>query len=397
MGNAVMDVVGIVAEYNPLHNGHVYHIEEALSRSGADHCIVCMSGNFVQRGEAACADKYTRAGWALSCGADIVIELPAVYALSPAQKFASAGVRILSGTGVVTHLSFGAESDDTETLQSIARTSLAEPDLMKNQIAKGLSEGKSYPKAYYEAVIQTLGEKPAELIRTPNNILAIEYLKAIAQFSPSILPVPVLRKGASYDDTTLNGIYSSATGIRNALKSADDNAYSSVPASVSGYFSANPGFPKEEMLHAMLYSTLRKAEKQYLADLPEVCEGLENKFYEAVRHHSNLNSVLEEVKSKRYTLAKLKRTALHALLGIDNMAANVSPYINVLGFKKSARALLSEIAEKASIPLIVRSRDARTAPDQVQQSLRIDALSTDLFACIATLPIRKDHSGAIVF
>lgn len=391
-----MKVVGIIAEYNPLHNGHVYHMNEAVSRSNADYCIVCMSGNFVQRGEIACADKYIRTKWALSAGADLVIELPPSYALSPAHNFACSGVKLLIDTGVLTHLSFGTECNDLDSLKRIAELESNESDALKKLISTELASGKSYPRAYFESVSALYGQSFAELLRTPNNVLAIEYLKALRNFAPDVTPVPVVRKGSAYNANETEGSFSSALSIRNALYDGNHAIESSVPPFVSEYFQNNPILPSTEKLNSMAIYALRRTDASGLATLPELTEGLENLFYKSLRHECDLNSVLEKVKSKRYTLAKLKRTCLHGLLGITSGICNEPGYIRILGFKKSAKPLLSEIAANCTLPLLIRSRDADKLSDDYLSSFSIDALSSDLFGYVSGRPVRKDYSGPII-
>ena len=204
-----MRVVGVIAEYNPLHNGHIYHLEQAKRKTGASYCIVVMSGNFVQRGEPACTDKFTRAEWALQAGADLVIELPTVFANASAERFAEGGVRLLHAMGLVTDLAFGAEQGDIAKLSQLADYLAEEPPEFKSYLQYHLKMGESFPRARYEA-LQDMGadaELLSELVK-PNNILAMEYLRSIHKYAPEICPVPIERIGGGYNDDYLTGEYS---------------------------------------------------------------------------------------------------------------------------------------------------------------------------------------------
>ena len=213
-----MKVVGIIAEYNPFHKGHAYQIEQLREKTGADYVIIAMSGNFLQRGVPALCDKYTRTEMALQCGADLVLELPTLWATASAEYFAQGGVHLLASTGVVTHLGFGAESDDLESLLQISSILKDEPDVYRKVLGNSIRSGNPFPVARKNALITTLplfpSEKLDELLDTPNNVLALEYLKALPH---SITPFLVPRQGADYHSTDIHEEFPSATAIREAL------------------------------------------------------------------------------------------------------------------------------------------------------------------------------------
>lgn len=376
-----MKTAGIIAEYNPFHNGHGYHIEETKRITGAERVIAVMSGSFVQRGEPACADKFTRAGWAIEGGADMVIELPDVFALSCAERFASAGVRLLAATGLVDSICFGSETGDAERLTELSRRTF-DREAFEEAIGRGLS----YPAAYSAAMGSGLG---------PNDILALEYIRAVEKICPGMGIFAVKRSGGGYLDEELGGGYSSAKAIRSALSSCCGQTRMS-PAVFDALVGALPrnvlenitelmkigAFPAtdRELSPAVLYR-FRGMSAEDIADLPEVSEGLENLFRAGSAAASDIYELLDGVKSKRYTMARLKRTAMCALLGIDRGLADAAEesgdalYLRVLAVSGKGREMLSELSEKASVPVVVRSSDRDTLPELAARVERISALA----------------------
>ncbi len=399
-----MRVVGIIAEYNPLHNGHVYHLEQARQKSNADYCIVVMSGNFVQRGEAACTDKFSRAAWALRAGADLVLELPSLYAVSPAERFAAGGVRTLSGTGVVTDLAFGCESPDLQTLYQISDIITSEPPALQEAIKKHLALGKSYPRARFDALSEYgVPKNMLNAIAQPNNILAVEYLNAIRQYADMIEPLPIERVGTGYHSEEMAGEFASATAIRKALVEGRRDILSTMPNFVGGPLLYDEQFiiPQEALSDVMLYA-IRRLSAAQLADLPDVGEGFENVLYRSVRQARTLAEFYDLIKTKRYTLARCRRIAASALLGITNeqmkktVLSREGSYLKVLGFLKKARPLISEIGKNKTAPLILRNSDIEQCPPFVRQNVETDMLSTDILSYVSSQEIKRDLSGPVI-
>ena len=399
-----MRVVGVIAEYNPLHNGHIYHLERAKTLSGADYCIVALSGSFVQRGEAACMDKYTRAGWAVKAGADLVLELPSVYAVASAERFALGGIRTLLGTGVVTDLAFGCEAADVDTLYRLCEVLVSEPPSFRSALHRHLSLGKSYPRARYDALADIgAPEEMLHALAQPNNILAIEYLRAIGAYAPGIRPVPVTRVGGGYHAETLTGTYSSATAIRKALLSGDESVLNAMPSFVGGAMLYDPQFPiRPECVGPLILYAIRSMSARSLAELPDVSEGFENILSRAARRCSTIDEFWESVKSKRFTLARCRRIGICALLGITNEQVHAtvrdakSEYLKVLAMTSGARTLLSEIAKRPHAPLILRNADITACPAIVQRNLTTDAFSTDVLAVAAQNETHRDAEGPLI-
>ena len=399
-----MRVVGIIAEYNPLHNGHIYHLERAKALSAADFCVVVLSGNFVQRGEAACTDKFSRATWALRAGADLVLELPSVYAVASAERFATGAVRTLHATGVVTDLAFGCEAPDLRTLYQISDIIATEPPALQEAIKKHLSLGKSYPRARFDALTEYgVPKNMLAAIAQPNNILAVEYLGAIRKYAKEIEPLPIERIGTGYHSEEIVGEFASATAIRKAIIEGRNEILSTMPSFVGGPLLYDDQFiiPQEALSDVMLYA-IRRMNPAELAALPDVAEGFENVLFRAVREARSLTELYEKIKTKRYTLARCKRIVASALLGItaDQVQkltqSHEGSYLKVLGFRRQARALLSEIAKRKTAPLFLRNSDLDDCPAFIRQNFETDLLSTDILSYVTTQEIKRDLSGAVI-
>lgn len=386
------NVVGIIAEYNPFHNGHQYHLEQAKKLCGAEYAIVIMSGDFVQRGEPAMFDKRLRARWALEHGADMVIQLPAAFSLACAERFAAGAVRILAGTNIVTHLCFGGECADIEKLNTCADILSANSEQASLLLREKLAAGLSYPRALNEAVCESGADDMQEIISAPNNILGVEYIKALRRFAPDILPVPLERTTASHRNETLTGEISSAQAIRAALSGSNAErarALLSLPDDIadeiaSDSFSLLSGSPSPDKLSALMLCALRKINTEQLRSLSEVAEGIENNIVQSLRYN-NYYELLSHVKSKRYTMARIKRICCCALLGIDEalsasaLAESNDLYIRILGVRKDASTLMNLIGGSTSLPIIVRASDASSLSPSARRLLDVDMLAADMF------------------
>lgn len=387
-----MSCIGIVAEYNPLHNGHEYHISEAKRISGADSIIVVMSGSFVQRGEPACADKITRTRWALCAGADMIIELPDVFALSCAERFASGSIRLLNATGLVDGISFGSEHDDLSELLRASELELNSP-----MITNSLNAGLSYPAAI-SGFYKEMGLP--NFCNAPNAILGIEYIRAASRYAPNFKIYPIKRVGSGYNESSVSESYPSSAAIR--------KSYAHIPFSESSYMdrlalfdSAIPPYVRNDLiamieksifpatfegLSAPLLYALRMLTAPELHRIADVSEGIENVILKAAVNCSDINELLSAVKTKRYTMARLKRICMNALLGIDadfqrQCADSYSPlYIRVLGIRRKSRHLLSELAKKASLPIIISYPDTHALGASARRNIEITSNASKLRA-----------------
>ena len=352
-----MRVCAVICEYNPFHLGHAYHLRAARESSGADYVLCLMSGALTQRGTFARHDKWLRSRAALQNGADVVLELPARFACAPAPDFAGGGVSLLSALGVVTHLSFGCEPSALSLLSAAAPLFKAESPVFSAALQTHLANGLPYPRARALAAEQIAGI-PADLLAQPNAALALEYLQALPE---TIVPVPVARQGSGYHDTALSAL-SSATAVRAALARGDlADALSAVPSPEILQTAEKSGFVHEEeaLTQALLYR-LRTASPAELSALYGMDEGLESRFLAAAQNCSTREALLEQIKTKRYTRARLSRLCAYALLNLtrDFAQTHRTPdYARVLGFRKSAAPLLKEIKRHGSIPLVTKAAD----------------------------------------
>lgn len=376
-----MNITGIIAEYNPFHNGHLYQMEQ-IKKNGAEYIIIVMSGNFLQRGTPSILDKWTRARMALSAGADLVIELPAVFATSSAQYFARGGVSILDKLGVVDTLSFGCETDNPSLLKECATYLWKEPDAYKEKLQAYLKEGKSFPKAREKAIRSFLGNEFAAFVSSPNNILALEYCIALLERSSSIQPMPILRKGNGYHEEALSAqSLPSATAIRNLLAEQMNNTVANIsneedfctylssylPSCVATILKENQSklLLSQDTLSLLLkYKLLSKSNE--LEMYADVTSDFADKIRKNLNRYKNMTQFTDLLKSKDLTHTRITRALSHILLDItQNMYTDAKEhdyacYARVLGFKKSALPLLSEIGKNSSIPLITKLADAHT-------------------------------------
>lgn len=320
--------VAVISEFNPFHNGHKYLVDTAKEKTG-ESVIVIMSGSFVQRGEVAVADKFERAEIALKNGVDLVAELPAVYAVANAQRFAECGVKIARSFGCVNYLAFGCETDDISLLKTAAYA--VDDAKVGKLVARQMKSGCYYPRALEYAVRRVFGNDVAEVFTTPNNILALEYLRALK--GSNIVPLPIKRTGAAHDSSQTSEKIASASQIRQLLRSGGDvSAF--VPCTVSKITYA------QNLERAVLYK-LRSITSEELAKLPDVNEGLENRIYDAVHKYNSVEEIISAVKTKRYTHARLRRIIACAVLGITEALQNTPcEYVRVLGFTSEGEKLL---------------------------------------------------------
>ena len=370
-----MRVCAVICEYNPFHLGHAYHLRAAREASGADYVLCLMSGALTQRGAFARHDKWLRARAALENGADVVLELPARFACSPAPDFAGGGVALLAALGVVTHLSFGCEPSALPMLSAAASLFKSESPDFSAALQRSLADGLPYPRA--RALAEQLAGIPADLLAQPNAVLALEYLQALPE---TLVPVPVARRGSGYHDASLSAL-SSATAVRAALaRGGLTAALAAVPSPEALRAAEESGFVHEEeaLTQALLYR-LRTASPAELAALYGMDEGLENRFIAAAQTCSTREALLDCIKTRRYTRARLSRLCAYALLNLtrDFAQTHRAPdYARVLGFRKSAAPLLKTINQRSSIPLITKAANF----DRSNPLFALDVLAQDLWS-----------------
>ncbi len=343
----------IIAEYNPLHNGHVYHIEQTRN-AGADRIIVLMSGDFVQRGEPALLQKHLRAKAALQAGADLVLEIPQKYVLCGTGHFADGAAKIIAASGLSGTLSFGSEFD----LPDIIKTSEAVCDtsVQKNVSLMCKEKGFSYPRALQSAVSDIYGQETAEVLSYPNNLLAVNYINAIKKYNSDIDFFAVKRQGASHDSDELNDNNISAKKLRELILNKDGDISKFVPEYSFDIIAdaLNCGHIIDyNRYNLAAISRLQALSIHELSRINGVNQGLENLFYEAIKTSSDLYTLCECVKSKRFTSSRLRQICACAALGITKEdAASELSYINVLGFDSIGKNILHEIKKVSSVPFV---------------------------------------------
>lgn len=386
-------VLGIIAEYNPFHNGHLYHLNESKKLIGADYTVAIISGNFVQRGDTSLVDKWSKAEMAIKSGVDLVIELPLLYSISSAENFAEGSIKILNSLKIVDCISFGSELCDLETLDNFATVLYHEPKEFVSVLNHELGKGFSYPKARENALLIYLNDirKYANVLSSPNNILAIEYLKALKKYKSTITPISIKREKAGYNDTTIVDGFASATAIRKIAGTTDVwNLREVMPKSSFDIMydclrSGKTVFSLNRFEREIIYN-LRKMSVSEIADLADISEGLEHSIKNAANSCNTMDELINIVKSKRYTTTRLKRILLYSLLGITkkDMATSrkINPYIRVLGFNNKGKELLSGISHanpKLEIITSVKKFMDTSTNKTLKNMLQKDIFATDIY------------------
>ncbi len=383
-----MTVAGIIAEYNPFHNGHAHHIA-ATREQGATHIVSVMGGNFTQRGTPALLPKADRVKMALLGGADLIIELPLPWAAATAERFALGGVSLLDRMGCIDRISFGCEAGGIQPLNAVIQA--VQNERFSEMLRNALKEGVSYPEAQQRAVASLTNEKTAAVLSEPNNTLAIEYCKALTALESPITPCPVPRRGAAHGaDTPVDG-FASAGWIRNRLReSGIETVRPFIPLSsakiLENAIESGHCLTDTALSDRLMLSKLRTMELSRFAALPGVSEGLEHRLYAAVRQEPTLEAVLNAVKTKRYTAARLRRILTAGYLDIPaDLEQEFPPYIRVLGFNEQGRELLQKMKKSARLPLFT---DAQQPPDDhlSQQIFKLECKASDLYGSMLPSP-----------
>lgn len=377
-----MEIVGVVAEYNPFHRGHAFHLAETRRRAGEDAAVVCvLSGDFVQRGEAAVFSKHARAEAACRCGADLAVELPLPWALSSAEGFARGAVSLLAALGC-TALSFGSEAGAVEPLEQIARE-LVDPR-MQGRIREKLEADPSlsYAAARQRAVADRLDGERAALLETPNNILAVEYLKALLELRPELRPMTVRRIGSAHDAE--GGALKSARELRTLLYAGRDVA-GDMPEEAAAVFARElrlgRALPDRQALETALLSRLRVLEEADFEALPDAGEGLGLRLCRAARAEPTLDLVLSAAATKRYALSRLRRMLCCAALGVRaEDASSLPPYARVLAVTERGRAVLRAAEARGEIPLLTKPASVKALPPDCARLFELGSRAHDLWA-----------------
>lgn len=415
-----ISAVGIIAEYNPFHNGHAYQIHKAKQLSGADYCIVVMSGDFVQRGAPAVFDKYTRTQAALLGGADLVLELPPAFAVSSAEDFASCAVSLLDRLTVVSHLCFGSECGEIKPLMDTARLLCREPGEFRTVLKEELKHGLTFPQARIKAlncVSRSVPDKsrPADFLSSPNNILGVEYCKALIRGRSSMTPVTLSRLGSGYHDTEpsssreasvpgLKGLFpsgkacfSSASALRKLLESPylspdhEKTLLQNIPAPVWELFKSRSPVFCDDFSPLLTYRLLElQSQNADLAAFGDVSGELAARIRHRIPDFSSFERQIEALKTRQYTYTRISRSLIHLLLHITKEDISCRKghgyvsYFRVLGFRKDSACLLKAIKKAARLPLITKTADAANyLSDETLQEFRRDLFCSHIYRSVA--------------
>ncbi|MDD2510124.1 MAG: nucleotidyltransferase [Syntrophomonas sp.] len=405
--NWAMAVLGIVAEYNPFHNGHLYLLEKSRQQGDFSATIAVMSGNFLQRGEPALCDKWARAEMALNAGVDLLIELPFCFATRSAYYFARGAVQLLQRTGVVTHLAFGSESGQLSLLQKIAGILAHEPESYKAILKKGLSRGLSFPLARSLALQEFMGADKKELqeiLPGPNNILGLEYLRVIEEEGIPLVPLTIPRQGSSFHSSDLSP-FSSARAIRQALYQnlSWEKITSSVPPATEEILQREISLGRAAIgpdnLDQAIMVNLRLISTNYLKGIYEVSEGLEFRIKEAANSCGTLEELRQCIKSKRYSLTRINRTLLYTLFALSKNQIELydqhgPQYLHILGFSAKGQKILQKIKIKSKLKIFSRGSEMKRACDENQGTaladmISLDSRATDVYSLLFPSPATR--------
>lgn len=392
-----MKVVGFITEYNPFHYGHKLHMESSLKATDATHSIAVMSGSFVQRGEPSLIDKWSKAKMAIDNGVDLVIELPFIYSIQSAELFAYGGISILNCLNIVNYLAFGSEIGEVKPLENIALTLNEEPGYYKESLKKHLNSGLSYSASrslalqeYYHEINFNDGYNYTEIIKKSNNILGIEYIKALKKLNSNIIPISISRKGNDYKDIKITTEYASATGIRNKLQQEGINAIESlIPLEsykiIEEFYSEYKMFNYIDNYNQIFQYLFRVTSPEELLNIMDMENGLENRILDKGVSSSDINSIIESIVTKRYPATRIKRILIHLLNKLDintikEIYKNSPPYIRVLGSNNKGLEILSKIKESSEIPIITKFADYKLLNNElINEMLALEIKATDLF------------------
>lgn len=417
-----MKVLGIIAEYNPFHNGHAYQIKAAKKAAGADYVVIALSGNYVQRGTPALLDKFTRTKMALLGGADLVFELPVLWATASAESFAAAGVTLLDSTKIVDAISFGCETTSPDILSAAGQLLCEEPPSYLAHLLDLLKKGYTYPSARETALIQYIKtsalpsfpdfENLNDLFGSPNNILALEYYKALYQRNSPIEPFPILRTGSGYHEEALSQNYSSATAIRQILHQSSpvvttvlrDNVPKETAAILENQHTL---FLHENDFSSALYQKLWQEAPNGFSQYGDCSKDLSHRIQNLLPSYTGYSDFCSLMKRKETTYTRISRILLHILLHITQddysigKAMDYIPYLRLLGFRSSASHLLNDIKKKSPIPMISKaSSQGDLLTDKAKNMLLQDVTTSDFYYGIQSItssaPQKTEYQRNIV-
>ncbi len=392
-----MTVQGLITEYNPFHYGHKYHLNESKKISGANFTVAIMSGSFLQRGEPAFVDKWTRAKMAVDNGIDLVLELPFLYSSQSAEYFAYGSVKLLDSLNIVDYLCFGSELGQIEPLKDIANILAVEPIIFKEKLRYHLSRGESYSVArsyateeYINTVLLKMQYDYKEILNKSNNILGIEYLKALIRLNSNIKPITIRRSGSEYKDKSLDLGYASATGIRNQIEVENlDSVVDLVPNktfdSLNKFHLKYNTFNHLRNYEDILIYLLRTSDKKLVKNLIDIEDGLDNRIINMGSTYNNIESIISHIVTKRYPRTRIQRLLIHLLHNLTRekfleLSSYYPSFIRVLGANKKGLKLINRIKDNSQVPLITKFADFKSFKNKkLEKSIMLDKKSTDIY------------------
>lgn len=400
-----MKITGIIAEYNPFHNGHLYHLHKARQDTAADYLVVVMSGDFTQRGAPALADKFVRTRMALACGADLVLELPVVYASGSAPYFAHGAVSLLDNLQVVDCLCFGSEGGDTQSFQEISRMVKQETPAFQKELRAYLARGCSFPAARYQALMNSPKPPalPEGLLDTPNNILGLEYCIALQDFGSSIRPHAVIRQESDYHQASLGQQYSSATAVRRAVRQGDPARewLGHLPSSAGKILEQallERGWIEENDFSLLLKYKCMETPPEKLCEFFDVSKEMARRIHHCLNQFTGYTDFTARIKTREITYTRAARGLLHILLNLCQpvlppSAPEYSPYARILGFRKESTPLLTHIKKASRIPLVSRPakflKNSQSVHTRACDMLRQDIHAANLYESVLA---HKSHT-----
>lgn len=381
--------LGIITEYNPLHNGHIFHLEESKKISNRQYTVAVMSGDFVQRGETSFLNKYIRTKMALLSGVDIVLMLPVVFSSQSSERFAYGSIKTLEATGIVDCFSFGSEIGDINILKKYAEFLNNPTKEYREKLKNNLKLGYSYPKAR-ELSLESIF--PNNILNNPNNILGIDYLR----FNQKLKPYTITRKGESYHSKNVNQLFPSASGIRESIKKTGEIPKMAMAPFIEKIILENKdNFSEYNKLSNIFHYILISTPMDELLKIVDLNQELLNRLIYVSKTHFLLSDIAHNVKCKNYTFTRIKRVINNIILNITNTHAKIE-YIRVLGFKKESSFLISELTKKASVPVIINSKDYKNLNEKGIQMYKKDLFAWDIYNLTTNYNYKSDLEISII-
>lgn len=401
-----MKVVGIIAEFNPFHNGHKYLIQEAKKKTNADFVVVLMSGSFTQNGNVAIYDKFKRAKAAIEEGVDLVIELPTFYSISSGEYFATGAIDLLNKLNIIDYVFFGSENGDINDISDIANVELINKEQILKLTKEEMKKGITYAKAHENALKSYLAPSQIKELQKPNNILAIEYLKALKKTNSKIIPYTIKRRGNSISDTNIEKEenFTSATSIRQYIMLKKDlkilEKY--VPVDMYEIMLIQKPLLNDDIYNIIKFNILNNMKNiQNLQGINGISEGIENKIISALSISKSYDEFIHNIKSKRYTLSSIKRMILNILLNItkndfNKLYLNIN-YAHILSMSANGKLLLSNLSKISKVNLLtkINNKILSSLNETDKQSLDIDIFASNILSILLNENINKDYTNKL--